>query len=358
MVRLSSLRIGLVALPSALALGLAVAPVAAQHSSPHIAPVEPDTLPMNYVQTSGTQALQIQPLLWGLTILSVVVVVIIALLVVTGVIIRGRSGETRDVPIGRSGNGPLWIYVGVGITTVVLVFFTGWTVVTMAGISSPPAPAALTIAVTGHQWWWEFTYTDPDHPSAQFVTANEIHIPVGVPVAFALKSADVIHSFWIPALGGKIDLIPGRTNTMWLEAEKPGVYRGQCAEYCGLEHAQMALRVIADTPDDYEAWRENQLAEAVAPKGALQTAGEQQFVLRCGACHAVRGTPAGGIVGPDLTHLMSRETIAAGMLTNNAANLSGWIADPQAIKPGAKMPNLELSGPELNAIRNYLLILE
>jgi cytochrome c oxidase subunit 2 len=248
------------------------------------------------------------------------------------------------------------MFVGLILTTVSLIGFVGWTVSVMAAIQNPARKPQLSVAITAHQWWWEAQYLAAT-PSESFVTANEIHIPVGIPVEFEIKSADVIHSFWVPALGGKTDAIPGRTNVTWLEADKPGVYRGQCSEYCGTQHSHMAFLVIAQTPGDYQKWRQGQLAPAAAPASAQIEEGERDFVLRCGACHTVRGTSAGGQVGPDLTHLMSRQTIAAGELKNNIANLSGWIADPQGVKPGTLMPAVELSGPELEALRTYLLTL-
>ncbi len=196
-----------------------------------------------------------------------------------------------------------------------------------------------------------------DDPSREFTTANEIHVPVGEPVRFELRSADVIHTFWVPALSGKTDLIPGQTNTTWLEADAPGVYRGQCNEYCGQQHAHMALSLYADPPDQFQSWWDGQLRSAPAPAAPAAASGQRQFQQKCAACHSVRGSLAGGRVGPDLTHLMSRGTIAAGLLPNMVGNLSGWIANPQVLKPGCKMPNLELSGPELQAIRSYLLTL-
>jgi cytochrome c oxidase subunit 2 len=197
-----------------------------------------------------------------------------------------------------------------------------------------------------------------DAPSRIFETANEIHIPVGEPVRLKLTSADVIHTFWVPAISGKTDLIPGQTNVTWLQADEPGVYWGQCNEYCGRQHAHMALRLFADPPEEFQAWWDAQLESAEPPETELGRTGQTNFVLRCGACHAVRGTLAGGDRGPDLTHLMSRTTLAAGMLPNTVGHLSGWIANPQFIKPGSEMPNLDLSGPQLDAIRSYLLTLD
>jgi cytochrome c oxidase subunit II len=220
-----------------------------------------------------------------------------------------------------------------------------------------PTPA-LTIQVRAHQWWWEFHYLDKKDPSRSFVTANEVHIPVGKPVRLELESADVIHEFWAPSLGGKIQTIPGQTNVTWLEADKPGVYRGQCTQYCGEQHAHMILSVFADPPDAFEACRAGQLRDAPNPATEEASLGERGFVGHCAACHTVRGTVADGKLGPDLTHLMSRSTIAAGVLPNNPGYLSGWVADPQSIKPGSLMPDPDLSGPDLASIRSFLVTLK
>jgi cytochrome c oxidase subunit 2 len=211
-------------------------------------------------------------------------------------------------------------------------------------------PPRLTIEVTGHQWWWEARYLD-GAAGDTFTTANELHIPTGEPVRIRLIGADVIHSFWLPGLGGKTDVIPGQTNLAWLQTDRPGVYLGQCAEYCGVQHAHMALRVVAQPPAAFANWQRAQLAPAA---GGAQMAGEALFTAHCGACHTVRGSDAGGIVGPDLTHLMSRATIAAGTVPNTPGALSGWIANPQALKPGARMPATYLSGPQLSDTVAYL----
>ena len=216
---------------------------------------------------------------------------------------------------------------------------------------------ALTIEVTGQQWWWKVRYLSDD-PSRIFTTANEIHIPTGEPVRIELIGADVIHSFWVPPLSGKTDAIPGQTNVTWLEADRPGRYRGQCTEYCGVQHAHMGFEVVAQSPGEFDAWWDAQLKPAATADRRPANAAPTLFSYHCGACHTVRGTEAGGAIAPDLTHLMSRATIAAGTLPNNAGNLSGWIADPQAIKPGTLMPIVYLSGPELNDIRAYLQTLK
>jgi cytochrome c oxidase subunit 2 len=207
--------------------------------------------------------------------------------------------------------------------------------------------------VTAHQWWWEAKYASRN-PSQNFVTANEIHVPVGVPVLLKLNAGDVIHSFWVPKLSGKMDLIPGQTNLTWVQADAPGVYWGQCAEYCGAQHARMAFQVVAEPMRKFEAWRRAQLQTAPPPATEAQARGLALVEFRCAMCHTVRGTSALASIGPDLTHVMSRRTIAAGTLPNTPGNLVGWIANPQATKPGALMPNQHLSGPALNDLLAYM----
>jgi cytochrome c oxidase subunit 2 len=192
-------------------------------------------------------------------------------------------------------------------------------------------------------------------PSRILTTANEIHIPAGEPVRLLLTSTDVIHSFWVPSLSGKLDLIPGHINVLDIKADKPGVYRGQCAEFCGAQHANMATFIIAEPRAKFDAWWNDQLHPAAAPTSDEAKAGETLFLKRpCVMCHRIGGTPAGGTVAPDLTHIASRETLAAGTLTMSRGNLAAWVADPQGIKPGSHMPVVELDGDELNAIVAYL----
>ncbi|MBV9078321.1 MAG: cytochrome c oxidase subunit II [Methylobacteriaceae bacterium] len=310
---------------------------------------------MTYLAADGAWNGLVLPLTWGLLILSLAVIVIIALLVLFGAVPRARLIPIQDVPLTDS-HATLWIAIGVAVSTLVLLGFVGWNSMTMAKVANPPSEPALDIEVRGHQWWWEFVYLNKD-PSQIFITANEIHVPVGKPVRFALKTADVIHSFWVPRLAGKTDTIPGQTNVAWFEADHPGVYRGQCAQYCGMQHAHMILAVYADRPDEFESWRKAQLQAAPEPSSNEARIGEDLFIERCGACHAVRGTTAMGHVGPDLTHLMSRNTIAAGTLPNNPGFLSGWIANPQDLKPGALMPRPDISGSDLASIRSFLLTL-
>jgi cytochrome c oxidase subunit 2 len=343
--------------------------------------------PMSYLTTFGPRADPATALMWGLIVLSLAVVGIITLLVVSGVLVRRRRGAVEDLaglPAERGAGGLAWFYVGMPLTVIALVGALAWTVAVLAAIDSPPVKPRLALEVTGHQWWWEVRYLSPD-PSQTFVTANEIHIPTGQPIEVKLVSADVIHSFWAPALTGKTDAIPGQTNIAWLQADRPGVYHGQCAEFCGVQHAHMGLDVVAQTPGAFEAWRQSQLQPAAAPVTAEALAGERAFVAHCGACHAVQGTDAkgqasgdfvgpvtaasiaaqaaspparhsstGGVAGPDLTHLMSRSSLAAGTVANTVGGLSGWIANPQALKPGTQMPATYLSGPQLSSVVRYL----
>lgn len=310
--------------------------------------------PLGYLTAHGDKAAEVLPLTWFVLWVSLAVIVIIAALVAIGVARRGKTLSRQamaDLPIGHTPSGLSWLYVGVGISSIALLATVVWTMWVLADVSSPHRKPALTIRIVAHQWWWQADYIGPN-AAENFSTANEIHIPTGAPVRFELKSADVIHSFWVPPLNGKTDTIPGHTNVTWMDARNPGVYRGQCTEYCGWQHAHMGLLVIAQAPADFAAWRKHQLAEQ--PPAPMQAADANVFVTQCGSCHTVRGTDAGGVLGPDLSHLMTRMTIAAGTLRNTSGNLSAWIADPQGIKPGCFMPRLELSGPQLAQIRDYL----
>jgi cytochrome c oxidase subunit 2 len=287
-------------------------------------------------------------------------------LIVTGILLaalwrapRGtlQSALPGRAPVARPAGGVRAILVGVAVSTVVLFGVSVWTVVSLAAISSPPTKPVATIEVTGHRWWWEVRYLSDD-PSRIFTTANEIHVPVGQPVRVRLRSADVIHSFWVPRLMGKTDTIPGQTNLTWIQADTAGVFRGQCTEFCGLQHAHMGFEVVATSPEKFQAWWDRQIEGQQTPQTARAQKGEAAFTQHCSVCHTVRGTSAGGIVGPDLTHLMSRRTIAAGTLANNPGNLSGWIVSAQSIKPGNLMPDMKLSGPELSQVRDYLVTLQ
>lgn len=214
--------------------------------------------------------------------------------------------------------------------------------------------SSAAILARGEQWWWRFDY-DGDDRSPGFQTANELHIPVGQDVRLRLQATDVIHSFWVPSLAGKQDLVPGRDNTITLHAERPGIYRGQCAEFCGLQHAHMALEVVAQEPEAYRQWLESQRRSAVVSEDAAVIAGRDVFMRKpCAACHTIRGTEAKGTSGPDLTHVASRRLLAAGVLQNSAGSLAAWIADPQTIKPGNNMPLVPMTSEELRQVTAFL----
>ena len=236
---------------------------------------------------------------------------------------------------------------------VVMVLF-GATLFTLRALPAPGPDAALTIDVTGYQWWWEVHYGE-----AGFTTANEIHIPVGQPVDFRLTSHDVIHSFWVPQLHGKLDLNPGHVTVIRLVADAPGIYWGECAEYCGIQHAQMRFVVVAEAPEAFAQWVERMQQPAAEPESVEAQHGLDVFLSsNCIFCHRVDGTDATGELGPDLTHLASRLTLGAGAAANNRGSLGGWVADPHSVKPGVLMPPSELSGEELQALLAYLETLQ
>jgi cytochrome c oxidase subunit 2 len=236
---------------------------------------------------------------------------------------------------------------------LILVVIAVPTIRTIFATQTEPPPNALRVRVIGHQWWWEFQY-----PDLGIVTANELHLPTGRPVALSLESADVIHSFWVPKLGGKRDAIPNRVNHLWFTIDEPGVYLGQCAEYCGTQHANMRMRVIVQTPAEFEQWVQAQKT-VPQPTTAEAQQGAQLFARSaCVGCHTVAGTPAQGKQGPDLTHVGSRTTLAAGIIPNTPENLARWLKDPQAIKPGNKMPTLGLSDADIRLLVAYLTSLK
>ncbi len=313
--------------------------------------------PLAYLHTAGPAADPVTQLGWALAAVSIGVVVVIGALLWAAVFRRrgdeAASDDPRKLEPTRPREGLRWIAVGTTISTVVLLACAALTLSTLAAVATPPSAPRVTVEVRGYQFWWRVRYLDANG-HVLLTTANEIHIPVGEPVRFQLTGADVIHSFWVPALGGKVDAIPGQTNVTWLEAAHPGRYRGQCGEFCGQQHAHMALFVDAESPDDFARWMAAQRAQASTPT----VPGAVVFENRCGGCHAVRGTPADGALAPDLTHLMSRQTIAAGTLPNDAADLRRWIAQTQQVKPGSAMPNVTLRDGELDAVVAYLTTLK
>jgi cytochrome c oxidase subunit II len=242
----------------------------------------------------------------------------------------------------------------VAVSGVLLIGLLIASFLTDRAIARMPLADALHIELTGHQWWWEARYDDAE-PSRVFTTANELHVPVGRPVIVTLRAADVIHSFWVPVLHGKKDLIPGHETTISFRADRAGIFRGPCAEYCGYQHAQMTLYVFADADADYERWAARQREPGPAPASDAARRGLAVFLdTSCAMCHAIGGTLAQARHAPDLTHVAGRTTLAAGAVTNNAGTRAAWILDPQRIKPGAHMPPNALAPQDLAALNAYL----
>jgi cytochrome c oxidase subunit 2 len=310
---------------------------------------------------SGSNAAQIRELgvvfgiLLGIVFLIVVGVALLA--------VRRRHRGFQQEPLegshhpsaGTEARLRTVVSIATAITVLILLGLTIVSVSVGKVVSASVAPAgSLFIEVTGTQWWWKIRYLNDD-PSRILQTANEIHIPVGQPIAIRGESNDVIHSFWVPGLQGKRDLIPGHTTLEWLQAGKPGEYRGQCAEFCGLQHAHMAFWVIAEPPEQFNPWLEHQLQPATEPSDEATRRGRQTFLGNgCVLCHTIRGTDAAAQIGPDLTHFGSRKTIAAGTLSNTKGNLAGWIADPQNIKPGTHMATVPIPAAEMQPLIDYL----
>ena len=306
--------------------------------------------PLSYLDATSPIGGAIASLGWGLTGISVAVCVVVGLLLVVA-IVRRRAADDAAIHPANDRLALRWIGGGVVVSTIVLLGAAIWTLITVHSIGEPPRNAPFTIDVVGQEWWWSAKYR-ADDPAREFETADQLVIPVNVPVRIELTSRDVIHSFWVPKLGGKMDMIPSRTNVTWLEADKVGDYRGQCSEFCGLQHANMAFNVRVLSQADFDAWWTLQLQPA---GGSPDTdAGLNTFMVRCAACHTIRGTRAGGILGPDLSHFGSRESIAADLMPNTPENLANWIDNTQTIKPGVKMPELHMLASEVSEVTRYL----
>lgn len=280
-------------------------------------------------------------LLW---IATAVFLVVLGFLLVA--VMRGRRKDVNASKEVRWGE-PFIVVSGVVVPAIILIFVFVVSLRDMASLSRSGEGARLTVDVISHDWWWEARY--PNGAS----TANEIHIPAGEPVRLRLTSPDVIHSFWVPQLQAKRDHEPGRVNYMWLEADEPGRYRGQCAEFCGVGHAKMAFYVVADPPATFRAWLANEARPARAPTARAAQGRRIFLTTTCAGCHAIKGTPADARVGPDLTHLAQRETLMAGSIANTRANLAQVITDPLSIKP-TLMPPTELTTNQLEALLDYL----
>ena len=270
--------------------------------------------------------------------------------------LRGRRPNDAD-PLttnpGTERRMTITISVAIGLTLLTVISLTGLSYAAQKVLFAHK-DGALTLLVTGQQWWWKVTYED-SRPNRVFTTANEIHIPVGEPVLIKLESSDVIHSFWVPSLTGKMDAITGRQNQIQLQADRPGIYRGQCAEYCGLQHAHMGVLVVAESKEDFERWRDQQISSAIPPGDAERQRGMEIFLSKpCIMCHQIRGTDAGGKIAPDLTHVGSRRYIGAGTLETTRGNIAAWIVDPHGVKPGVNMPTIQLEPDEVQPLASYL----
>jgi cytochrome c oxidase subunit 2 len=293
----------------------------------------------------GDGALTVAHLWWLLFWIALVVILLVTVATLWAVVTRRgarpiRTGEARNVVV----------VLGVVIPAVILVAVYGVGLRDQNALVHPGSPATVTVDVTGHIWWWEARYE-----GSTAITANEFHIPVGQVVHFRLTTADVNHSFWVPQLMPKTDLVAGRVNDTWVRARRAGTFKGQCAEFCGLQHAHMDFTVVAQQPADYRAWLAQQAAPAPAPQSALAARGLQVLETgSCASCHTVRGSSARGAVGPDLTHLATRSRIGGEAIPNTRGYLGGWILNSQAVKPGNKMPPQSLSPEDLQAVLAYL----
>jgi cytochrome c oxidase subunit 2 len=305
------------------------------------------------LDAQGSQARMLVELIGSVTLVCALVWFAV-MIVLLRAIRRRRVEAAGPAPDAARERRMAFVVAGAAIATVLIVSALTVASFIVSRRIGADAEQPLVIRVRGWQWWWEVSY--PGEPADRtLVTANEIHVPVGRPVRLELAAGDVIHSFWVPNLTGKQDMIPGRDNTLRFTALRAGTYRGQCAEFCGLQHAHMALVVIAQEPAEFDAWRDAQLAPAVAPALPELQAGQQVFMSKpCAACHAIRGTSAAGTLGPDLTHVGSRRSIAAGLFETTRGTLAAWIADPQTLKPGNNMPMVDLSADELQAVSAYL----
>jgi len=303
------------------------------------------TIQQDTLNPAGPAARKIDGLFWPVFWIAVVVFVLVeGLLVFAAIRYRHRPG--RPMPQQIHGNKRLEITWTV-IPALILLGVGGFTINGIFSLARKPTGNVLNLTVTGHQWWWEVQY-----PSQHFTTANELHIPVGRPVYLTLRAQDVIHSFWVPRLAGKQDMEPGRINHLTIQADAPGRYLGQCAEFCGASHANMRLRVFAQNEADFQSWVAGQEQLAQAPPAATLLIVQQKG---CGGCHTINGVEGfGGIIGPNLTHFGSRTTFAGSTFPNNEVNLTNWLKNPPGVKPGADMPNLNLTPDEIKALVAYL----
>jgi len=321
----------------------------------------------NSLAPAGEQAGNIANLWWIYFWVLTAIFVLVAIFLFFAMMRRGRRSKVEGAagqiehPAEPRERRILGVVIGAVIVTILILFvlllidfFTGRAIYAL-GESDMGGGDSLEIKIIGHQWWWEVQYENQTEPSKMMTTANEMHVPVGRPVKLNLESTDVIHSFWVPNMHGKKDLVPGHPTSMWLRAEKTGTFRGQCAEFCGLQHAHMRLTFVVDPPEVFDHWMEASSTDAPEPGNETERRGQQVFLSRqCMMCHAINGTNARATVGPDLTHIGSRAMLASGAIPNTRGYLAGWIVNPQNIKPGVRMPPNTMPSDDLNALLDYL----
>lgn len=313
------------------------------------------------LKSAGPQAANVEWLYWTIFWIALVVYILV-ILAFTRAATRHRVRQAEPIPVIQNPPGEaaaeFAVNSAVVVTVITLFIILVMSVVTGKKVEGLTSKNPVTIQITGHQWWWEVTY--PNSQADQTVkTANEIHVPVGKPVVVLTSSADVIHSFWPPNIRGKRDLLPGHQNAFWMQVDEPGIYRGQCAEFCGYQHAHMGFAIIAESVDDFSKWLEKEREPAELPTDDEIGRGQRVFMSHaCVMCHTIRGTDAASRVGPDLTHLASRHMIAAETLPNTRGALAGWIVDPQNIKPGSQMAPNPMSPDDLNALLAFLQSLQ
>lgn len=304
----------------------------------------------NILLMASEQGDKIKPLILYFCIAGAVVLLVVAGLL-TYVCFKYRAKPGAPEPKQTTGNTKVEVVaVVISIALVLVALLLSIKIMRQIMPNQNDPKQSPDVVITGHQWWWEASY-----PGTPVTTANEIHLPVGKKLLLELRSADVIHDWSVPAFGPKMDMIPGRNNYLSLTIKKPGIYKGQCNQFCGIEHARMRIRVIAQTPSDFQRWLHARKQQAEKPMGKMAMLGAALFQHKtCGSCHRIRGTEANADVGPDLSHLASRKTLLAGMEANNKENLSAWISNPQEVKPGAHMPNFIFEKDTINAIVDYL----
>jgi cytochrome c oxidase subunit II len=308
------------------------------------------------LHASGVQSFRIAELFWSYFYIAVAVfaIVSLALALAIGKARAPSDLPKRELPKPARAHRQRVIHAATLLTCITLVVMLYQSAATSRGLASLPTADAIRVNVKAHKWWWEFTYP-ASVAGTQFTTAYEMHLPVGRPVEIDLTSTDVIHSFWVPSLHGKRDAFPGRHSSLFIQANEVGRFEGQCAEFCGVQHANMRFAVVVESAQAFEAWAAHSLAPAPPPNDATKAQGLDVFLKsRCASCHTIGGTEALATAGPNLTHLASRRSIAMGTLPNTRGHLAGWIADPQSIKPGVAMPSTTLEPDDLRALLAYL----